>query len=74
MDEDEEQTSLRSVYDTAERLRIEIEDSYDYQSEAYQNKLRSAVNAYQKCKYLTDQISLFSSNEGLDEVSSSEIR
>lgn len=74
MGEDEDQTSLRSLYDTAERQRHEIEGSYDYQSDAYQDKLCSAVNAYQKCKTLVDQLSLFSSNEGLEDVSSSEIR
>lgn len=74
MDKDEDQTSLRSLYDTAEHLRKEIEESYDYQSDAYQDKLRSATTAYQKCKQLVDQIFLFSLNEGLEDVSSSEIR
>lgn len=74
MDEDEDQTSLRSLYDTAEHFRKEIEESYDYQSDAYQYKLHSATTAYQKSKQLVDQICLFSSNEGLEDVGSSEIR
>lgn len=74
MHEDEDETSLRSLYDTAERLRKEIEESHDYQSDAYQDKLRCTTTTYDKCKQLVDQISLFSSNEGLEDVSSSEIR
>lgn len=72
--EDGDQTSLRSLYDTAEGLRKEIEESHDYQSDAYQVKLRFTTTTYEKCKQLVDQISLFSSNEGLEDVSSSEIR
>ncbi|KAI5840701.1 TAP42-like protein [Morchella snyderi] len=74
LNEQEDSTSLRSIFDTASRLRVEIEESYDYQSDVYQDKLRAAVTSYQKCKDLIDQISLFSSNEGLEDVSSSEIR
>lgn len=74
MDEDEGPTSLRSLYDTAERLREETEESYDYQGDAYQERLRCAIAAYGKCKQLINQISLFSSNEGLEDVSSSEVR
>lgn len=74
LNEQEDSTSLRSIFDTASRLRAEIEESYDYQSDAYQDKLRAALTSYQKCKDVIDQISLFSSNEGLEDVSSSEIR
>ncbi|KAG0129260.1 TAP42-like protein [Tuber indicum] len=70
----ENQESLRSLYDSGERLRKEIEESYDYNSPAYQQKLQTAIRTYQECKKLVDQISLFSTNESLEDVVSSEIR
>ncbi|KAG0638096.1 TAP42-like protein [Tuber brumale] len=70
----EHQESLRSLYESGERLRKEIEDSYDYNSAAYQQKLQTAIQTYQECKKLVDQISLFSTNESLEDVVSSEIR
>ncbi|PUU77490.1 TAP42-like protein [Tuber borchii] len=68
------QESLRSLYDAGERLRKEIEDSYDYNGPAYQKKLQTAIRTYRECENLVDQISLFSTNESLEDVVSSEIR
>ena len=68
------QESLRSLYDSGERLRKEIEDSYDYDSPAYQHKLQTAIRTFRECENLVDQISLFSTNESLEDVVSSEMR
>jgi len=68
------QESLRSLYDSGERLRKEIEDSYDYNSPAYQQRLQTAIRTFRECENLVDQISLFSVNESLEDVVSSEIR
>ncbi|PWW79996.1 TAP42-like protein [Tuber magnatum] len=70
----ENQESLRSLYDSGERLRKEVEDSYDYNSPAYQQKLEAAIRTYQECRNLVGQMSLFSTNETLEDVVSSEIR
>ncbi|RPA90241.1 TAP42-like protein [Choiromyces venosus 120613-1] len=70
----ENQESLRSLYDSGERLQKEIEDSYDYNSSGYQEKLQTAIRTYQECRGLVGQISLFSTNESLEDVVSSEIR
>ncbi|EKG16740.1 TAP42-like protein [Macrophomina phaseolina MS6] len=66
--------SLRALFASAEAKRKELESSYDSNSDAYQQKLQSAIATYEECLTVADRVSLFSSNEALEDVSSGDIQ
>jgi len=70
----EEPQSLRVVYGTAERTRKELEVASNTNSPAYQEKVDAALKAYEQCLRTADQISLFSPNESLDDISSGDLQ
>ncbi|KAF1955996.1 type 2A phosphatase-associated protein 42 [Byssothecium circinans] len=71
---DDEPKSIRALFTTAERLRNDLSNAYDSNHPAYQENLTNAIATYESCLTLADQVSLFSPNESLDDVSSSDIQ
>ncbi|KAF2682136.1 type 2A phosphatase-associated protein 42 [Lentithecium fluviatile CBS 122367] len=71
---EEEPKTIRALFLTAERLRNDLSGSYDLNSSTYQENLTTAIATYESCLKLAEQVSLFSPNEILDDVSSSDIQ
>ena len=71
---DDEPKSIRALFVAAERLRNDLSNAYDSNNPTYQDNLSKAIAAYESCLKLADQVSLFSPNESLDDVSSSDIQ
>ena len=65
--------SLKSLFATAEKKRLELEQRYDAQSESYAETLSAAINDYKECLKLISVLSIFSSNEGLEDISTSDL-
>ncbi|WPH04699.1 Hypothetical protein R9X50_00759200 [Acrodontium crateriforme] len=70
----EQGRSLRTVYEEAEQRRSTVENSYDSNSDAFQDNLVAAIKLYEQCLDIADQISLFSPNESLEDISTSDIQ
>lgn len=70
----EEPQNLRAVYNTGESKRRELEGAYDSREAAYQEKVAAAIDAYEQCLQIADRISLFSPNESLDDITSSDLQ
>lgn len=66
--------SLKATFDRAEGLRTALEKTFDCNCESYQTNVKEAIKAYEECKKLVVGLSLFSTNEILEDVSSSEIK
>ncbi|KAF4541667.1 TAP42-like protein [Lasiodiplodia theobromae] len=66
--------SLRALFSSAEAKRKDLEATYDSNSDAYQQKLSSAIATYEECLKVADRVSLFSPNETLEDVSSGDIQ
>ena len=66
--------SIRSIFDSAERQRTEIESSWDTNTATYQQNLVAAISTYEDCLKLTDRLSLFSPNETLEDLTSGDIQ
>lgn len=60
--------NLRSVYADAEQKRHSIESSFSSNTASFQETLRSAIQLYEQCVDIADQISLFSPNESLEDI------
>lgn len=71
--EDDPQT-LKSCWTQAERHRRNLENSLDSNGDAFQENVASAIAQYQECLKIAAQISLFSSNETLEDVSSHDLQ
>lgn len=70
----EEQRSLRSTFEDAEAKRTTIESSFDSNSSTFQDNLSAAIKLYEECVKIADQIALFSPNETLEDISSTDLQ
>lgn len=70
----EEPRNIRSLFLTAERARQTLSSSYDTNSRTYQENLNACIATYEECLQLSEQVSLFSPNETLDDVSSTDLQ
>lgn len=66
--------SIRSLFSSAERQRKEIEDSWETNTATYQTNLQAAIKTYDDCLKLADRASLFSPNEGLEDLTSGDLQ
>lgn len=70
----EEPRTLRAVYNRAESKRRELDASFNTVESTYQDKLAATISAYEQCLVIADHLSLFSPNESIDDISSSNIQ
>lgn len=70
----EQPQSLRAFFAKAERARQELTSSYEPNSPTYQENLTQTIATYEECLKLSEQISLFSPNESLEDISSGDIQ
>jgi hypothetical protein len=70
----EQPRSIRALFLESERAREALASSYDTNSPAYQENLKNAIDTYEECLKLSEQVSLFSPNESLEDVSSSDLQ
>jgi len=71
---EEQPKTLRGLFTEAEAKRQEIESSWNSNSAAFQENLSAAIATYEECLKVADQVSLFSINEILDDVSSGDLQ
>ena len=70
----EEDRSLRSIHDEAENKRNVLEKSFDTNSTTFQENLLSAIQLYEQCLNIADRISLFSPNEALEDLGTTDLQ
>ena len=73
MDSSESPQSLRGLFDSAESKRRALESSYDTRSPAYLADLETTVSLYTKVLEQISAVSLFSPNEGVEDIATSEL-
>ncbi|KAF3917724.1 hypothetical protein ABW20_dc0100776 [Dactylellina cionopaga] len=67
-------TSLKSLWHKTERQRKDLTSFTDYNSAAYKTAVAEALSAISTCKDLINNLSLFSANETLEDVSTNELK
>ncbi|KAI0970645.1 TAP42-like family protein [Xylaria arbuscula] len=65
--------TLKSAFQAAEAKRLAIEGSYDMTSATYQEDVEGARQIYEDCVQMIDRISLFSPNESLEDLATSDL-
>lgn len=66
--------NVRTLFDSGNRQREHLESSYDSNSSTYQGNLRAAISTFEECRRLADELSLFSQNESLEDISSGDLQ
>lgn len=66
--------TLRSLFSSAKAKRDELDSSYDLDASTVQKRLAEATAAFDECRRLIGQLSLFSSNETLDDVATTDLQ
>lgn len=70
----DENRSLRSVYNDAEKKRSTIESSFDSNAASFQDSVTAAIQLYEECLNIASQISLFSPNESLEDIATGDLQ
>ncbi|KAI1186320.1 TAP42-like family protein [Nemania serpens] len=68
-----EPKTLKSAYQEAEGKRLAIEASYETTSPTYQEDVAAALRSYEECVQTIDRVSLFSKNESLEDLATSDL-
>ncbi|CAJ2514153.1 Uu.00g022720.m01.CDS01 [Anthostomella pinea] len=69
----EKPRTLKSVFQAAEQRRLALEGNYETTSPSYVANLAEALKLYHECTQLVYTISLFSPNESLEDISTSDM-
>ncbi|KAI9787216.1 MAG: hypothetical protein M1839_003451 [Geoglossum umbratile] len=69
-----EPQNLRTLFASAEAQRKQLESAFETSSSAYQQSLGAAKATYEECRRFADDLSLFSPNETVDDISSGDLQ
>lgn len=69
----EESRSLKSVFAQAEERRLALEGAFEVTDPSYRDVLTNAIEDYTECLDLVSQLRIFSPNETLDDLSTSDL-
>jgi immunoglobulin-binding protein 1 len=70
----DEPQSLRGLFSRAERGREDLSSSYESNTPTFQENLSAIIATYEECLKIAQQVSLFSPNETLEDISSSDLQ
>lgn len=70
----EESQSLRSLFSSARNDKTSLESRAATNTEAYQDAVNATIAKFQECQRQISILSLFSSNESLDDVSTGDVQ
>jgi len=73
MDSDQPQ-NLRSLFVAAKADKTALETRPDTTSELYRRELTAVISKFEECQRLVRLLSLFSSNEPIEEVSTGDLQ
>ena len=68
-----EDQNIKSLFVQAERRKQEVDQAYDRQSTAYHDNLAACIATYEECRVLADRLSVFSSNETVDDIATGDL-
>ena len=70
----EDGQSLGATFSSAEEKRRTLERSYDSNTATYQESLVTTISLYERSRELADRLALFSPNETLEDISSTDLQ
>ena len=71
---DLENSKLSDLFDKAWTSQKELYKASDESSALYESQRKRTIEVLEKCKFMIDELALFSENESLEEISTNELR
>ena len=71
---DMDNMTLSDLFDRGWKIQQELNKACDESSESYLLARKRAIEILTKCEFMLDELHIFSTNESVDEVSTSEYR
>ena len=68
------ETSLRSLFASAQAKRKDLESYPDTTTSLHQEKLLAAIETFEECREVASRLSLFSTNESEDDILSGDLQ
>lgn len=65
--------NLKSLFNSAETQRNNIESAREMNTDTFRDSLAAATATYEECRILADKLSLFSSNETLEDITTGDL-
>ncbi|KAH9891486.1 type 2A phosphatase-associated protein 42 [Xylariomycetidae sp. FL2044] len=69
----DEPRSLKSIFQAAERTRLGLLANHETNTPTFRDDLARALNLYQECLHIIQKVSLFSDNEAVDDIATSDL-
>ena len=66
--------NIRTLFRSAESKHDVLETSRDSSSSTYRENLAAAIATFEECRQLADRLSLFSSNETLEDIATGDLQ
>lgn len=73
-DIDLDNSTLSSLFDRGWKSQLDLEKASNESSSEFQEKRKKTIEILKKCEFMLDELHLFSDNETIDEISTSELR
>lgn len=70
----EEPQNLRSLFDAAKAEKSSLESRTDSTTDRYRHDVQSTIANFTECRRLVSLLSLFSSNESLEDISTADLQ
>lgn len=70
----EQPQSLRSLFTAAKAEKTSLESRPDSNSDSYRNDVDATIAKFEECQRLVGQLSLFSSNEPLEDIATGDLQ
>lgn len=70
----EQPQTLRSVFDDAKREKTALETRPDTNSNTYRSDVNATIAKFEECQRLVGALSMFSSNELLEDISTVDLQ
>ncbi|KAL1990806.1 hypothetical protein VTN49DRAFT_5809 [Thermomyces lanuginosus] len=70
----EQEQSLRALFLEAKALKADVEENPDPTNESYQEKVAMAISKFEECQNLVSRASVFSTNEGLEDIATTDLQ
>jgi hypothetical protein len=69
-----EPESLRALFESAKAQKKSLESDSPISNPSYQDKLNATISTFERCQAVVSGLSIFSSNESLEEVSTADLQ
>lgn len=70
----EQPQSLRSLFDAAKASKVSLESRVDSNSDSYRDDVDATIAKFKECQKIVGHLSLFSSNESLEDVATADLQ